>query len=87
MRFIKKGGWLTSAVILLVVGVPTATAHNFPGRRPPADGSSPARCGSLDTPETGLQGDVPLVDQQSTRAEQGYNCGLAVVGEAATQSH
>lgn len=46
----------------------------------PADGRSPALCGLKDTPETGLQGDVPLADQQSGRAQQGYNCGLAVVG-------
>jgi hypothetical protein len=46
----------------------------------PAAGRSPALCGRDDTPETGLQGDVPLADQQSGRAEQGYNCGLAVVG-------
>src|SRR4051812_29925187 len=41
------------------------------------------RCGSLDLPETGLQGEVPLVDQVSGRAMRGYNCGLAVVGHVA----
>lgn len=46
----------------------------------PASDNSPALCGSLDTPETGIQGDVSLADQQSGRAEQGYNCGLAVIG-------
>jgi len=46
-----------------------------------ADGDrSPARCGREDTPETGIQGDVPLADQRSGRAERGYNCGLALVG-------
>jgi hypothetical protein len=44
------------------------------------DDRSPARCGREDTPETGIQGDVPLADQQSGRAAQGYNCGLALVG-------
>ena len=37
-------------------------------------------CGPRDLPETGLQGDVPLADQLSGRAERGYNCGLALVG-------
>jgi hypothetical protein len=39
-----------------------------------------ARCGQGDLPETGIQGDVPKADQTSGRAEQGYNCGLALVG-------
>jgi hypothetical protein len=42
-------------------------------------GSGP-ECGPDDRPETGIQGDVPLADQLSGRARQGYNCGLAVVG-------
>lgn len=42
--------------------------------------SDDVRCGDLDRPETGLRGDVPLVDQLSGRADEGYNCGLAVVG-------
>ncbi|CAN5571580.1 hypothetical protein BH20ACT2_BH20ACT2_03480 [soil metagenome] len=37
-------------------------------------------CGPLDHPETGIQGDVPLVDQLTGRAYEGYNCGLALVG-------
>src|SRR5262245_21786844 len=47
---------------------------------PASDDHSPALCGLKDTPETGIQGDVPLADQQSGRAAQGYNCGLALVG-------
>jgi hypothetical protein len=39
-----------------------------------------ASCGAGDRPETGLQGDVPLTDQLSGRASEGYNCGLDVVG-------
>jgi hypothetical protein len=38
------------------------------------------RCGAFDQPETGLQGEVPRVDQLSGRAFQGYNCGVALVG-------
>jgi hypothetical protein len=49
---------------------------------PPSRAAAPAtaRCGPLDKPETGIQGDVPLADQLSGRALEGYNCGLAVVG-------
>ena len=36
-------------------------------------------CGAEDLPEQGIQGDVPKADQDSRRAEQGYNCGLALV--------
>jgi hypothetical protein len=46
-------------------------------------GSTPSAdpmCGSLDRPETGVQGDVPLADQLSGRAREGYSCGLSLVG-------
>lgn len=36
-------------------------------------------CGALDTPETGIQGDIPRADKESGRAELGYNCGLSTV--------
>lgn len=63
--------WLLG-LVLLTVGVMPALAQD-------ANGRSPALCGCNDTPETGIQGDVPLADQESGRAEQGYNCGLAIV--------
>jgi hypothetical protein len=44
-----------------------------------SDAAAP-KCGQLDLPETGLQGDVPRADQVSGRAMQGYNCGVALVG-------
>ena len=37
-------------------------------------------CGKSDLPEGAIQGDVPKADQDSRRAEKGYNCGLALVG-------
>lgn len=37
-------------------------------------------CGKDDLPEGPIQGDIPRADQDSRRAEQGYNCGLALVG-------
>ena len=43
--------------------------------------SAPARlsCGLNDTPETGIQGDIPSADRESGRADLGYNCGLSQV--------
>src|SRR4051812_11439985 len=46
----------------------------------PRSDATAVKCGRLDLPETGLQGDVPRVDQVSGRAMQGYNCGVALVG-------
>jgi hypothetical protein len=42
-----------------------------------------AHCGPGSLPETGLQGEVPLVDQLYGRAQQGYRCNLALVGRYA----
>jgi hypothetical protein len=42
--------------------------------------SAAPACGALDQPETGVQGDVPLTDQLSGRADEGYSCGLSLVG-------
>ncbi|HEY2429103.1 MAG TPA: hypothetical protein VGI06_09250 [Acidimicrobiales bacterium] len=39
-------------------------------------------CGPSDLPETGIQGDVPRLDQLDGRAEEGYNCGVDVVGHS-----
>lgn len=39
------------------------------------------RCGPDDLPEGDVQGSVPKADQDSRRAERGYNCGLALVGQ------
>src|SRR3954466_10494965 len=47
------------------------------------------QCGADDLHEGAIQGDVPKADQTTvdpatgkTRAELGYNCGLALVGHA-----
>jgi hypothetical protein len=40
-------------------------------------------CGSNDLPEGKIQGDIPKADQDSRRAEKGYNCGLALLGYTA----
>jgi hypothetical protein len=45
------------------------------------------KCGALDLPETGVQGEVPRVDQLSGRAMKGYNCGVALVGHSDLGGH
>src|SRR5207248_4520380 len=37
-------------------------------------------CGKDDLPEGTIQGDVPKADQDSGRAQKGYNCGLELLG-------
>jgi hypothetical protein len=37
-------------------------------------------CGKNDLPEGAIQGDVPKADQDSGRAQKGYNCGLELLG-------
>ena len=62
-----------AALLCLAVGRATASA-------PRALSSHGERCGALDKPETGIQGDVPRLDQLTGRATQGYNCGVDLVG-------
>jgi hypothetical protein len=49
---------------------------------PQATSASGIPCGRADAPETGIQGDVPRVDQLDGRANHGYNCGVDVVGHS-----
>lgn len=71
--------WALAIVVGLLAPflVPEGPAEAVPNPSPPA---AALRCGARDQPETGIRGDVPLVDQLSGRAEEGYNCGLAPVG-------
>jgi hypothetical protein len=78
----RRRVWVAAALVVGVLSpftVPEAMATAAAAAAVPATGTAP-RCGSRDLPETGVAGDVPLADQLSGRAEQGYNCGLALVG-------
>jgi hypothetical protein len=66
-------------VVALVVGLLVVPVTSSNAAAP--------RCGRLDLPETGLQGDVPRADQLSGRAMQGYNCGVALVGHTDLGGH
>lgn len=90
-RFRVGTRWLVALVAVSTVGtlpaLRAAESAEPVGRKPApqpvevrSDGRSPALCGPEDDPETGVQGDVPLEDQLSGRAAEGYECGISVVG-------
>lgn len=68
------------AVAVLVVWLP-----QLPSRAAAASlstpGVSPTNCGPNSVPETGLQGAVPIVDQESGRSKLGYRCNFSLVGQ------
>src|SRR5438552_2809289 len=69
----------TTKILGLAAGIALLAA----GAMSAQDLRSPAVCGLRDTPETGIQGDIPTADQNSGRAARGYNCGLSLIGELA----
>ena len=72
---------LIGALVLAGCAAPVAPAPTGDdAEAPPTAGAARPECGTDDRPETGIPGDIPLADQLSGRAAQGYNCGLAVVG-------
>jgi hypothetical protein len=58
------------------------TALQFPAHAGSYASAVPrAVCGSGSSPETGMQGQVPLADRQSGRSKQGYTCNLELLGQ------
>jgi hypothetical protein len=72
---------VSGLVVLSASGLADARAE-LPLLPEPVVHDQAGLCGAADLPETGIQGDVPRADQESGRAEQGYNCGLSLVGHA-----
>ena len=64
---------LPTVVALLLLGAMTPARAQGTGSA--SEGRSPARCGSGDVPEPGIQGDVPV------GATANYHCGLTLLGE------
>ncbi len=63
--------------ILLVIALFASLFGAF-GVSQRAEAAGP--CGLFDRPETGVAGNVPAADQASGRADEGYSCGLSLVG-------
>jgi hypothetical protein len=66
------------SVASLGIGLLTVIAMAAPGRaadRPHDKGTSPALCGPGDTPEPGIQGEVPAGQTAN------YNCGVKLIGQ------
>jgi hypothetical protein len=59
--------------VVLVVALVAAWFVGVPDARA-------STCGSGDLPETGVQGEVPVVDQLGGRSKQGYRCNVRPVG-------
>lgn len=70
-------------VLVVALALSQLTAFLAPhGAKSAVSSGAPPACGRFDRPERGVQGDVPLIDQLSGRAAQGYNCGVALVGHS-----
>src|SRR5436190_2447459 len=83
MRGSSRRTGLVAAAIAVVASLTIPQAARAEWDPQPVGGVVNAQhyeCGKDDLPEGEIQGDVPKADQDSGRAQQGYNCGLALVG-------
>ncbi len=64
-----------SRTIVVAVALTAGAVAGF-GLAPRVEAAS--GCGSEDRPETAVPGDVPLRDQISERADEGYSYGLSL---------
>jgi hypothetical protein len=75
----------TSVALALVGGAAVLLSPGLPalaGGAAVFEGPVPrASCGPGSSPETGLQGQVPLRDRQSGRSQRGYSCNMGLVGQ------
>lgn len=70
---------LCSASLLVLMASCGGQDGRFTGA--PRTVPAKAECGPGSLPETAMQGQVPLVDRQSGRNQQGYHCNLQMVGQ------
>lgn len=74
------------AAVAVLSGCHSSSSSSTPQASEPETPAAPSLefgCGAEDTPETGIQGDIPRADQDSGRAAKGYNCGLSPVHQLA----
>ncbi|MCU1600693.1 MAG: hypothetical protein JWO22_1402 [Frankiales bacterium] len=65
---------------LLLAGLVLASALSVPAHASVPTTVDGVPCSTGSSPETGVQGQVPLADQLSGRSQLGYSCNLRVVG-------
>jgi hypothetical protein len=76
----KKTSFTTGAAVAALTLSLAAGGAGQAAAAPAVDAKVPrAECGPGSSPETGLQGQVPLKDRRSGRSQKGYSCNLNLV--------
>lgn len=83
MSISDHGRRRAAALALVAVGACTVLLPPARAEAPPVfEGPvGEAVCGAGSTPETGIQGEVPLEDRQNGRSTRGYSCNLTLLGQ------
>jgi hypothetical protein len=71
---------ITVRRLLLVLALVLGLGGGLPSEAAAPTTAAGVPCSPGDRPETGVQGQVPLVDQLSGRSKEGYSCNLRMVG-------